>query len=332
PQAFGTLLVHHVGHLLRDHAGRARDRAVGQDEGRRWTAAADAEINDDLVAAGLALRATDITPGRLGQPDSRLAEQYYDEMGEPPACPDHGSGADGVARSWDGESGSAAAVGQSEAEAIRMRVAHDILTASRAAGEVPGGWVRWAIERSGSAVDWRRLLASELRSGVAAVAGLVDYTYRRPSRRAGSAGPVVLPAMERPLPRIAIVVDSSGSISEDDLGSILGEVDGILRRLGLREATVLAVDTEVHEVRRVRRAAEVQLAGGGGTDLRPGIEAAARLRPRPDLIVVLTDGYTPWPDRGPAGISVVVGLIGVDQGQVGPPTPAWSKAVAIPPA
>jgi len=42
---------------------------------------------------------------------------------------------------------------------------------------------------------------------------------------------------------------------------------------------VVAVDTAVQAARRVSRAAEVQLAGGGGTDIGAGIEAAASLRP-----------------------------------------------------
>ena len=63
--------------------------------------------------------------------------------------------------------------------------------------------------------------------------------------------------------------------------------------------TVLSCDAAVHTVARVRRARDVRLGGGGGTDMRVGLAAAAELRPRPDLVVVLTDGYTPWPERPP---------------------------------
>ena len=38
----------------------------------------------------------------------------------------------------------------------------------------------------------------------------------------------------------------------------------------------------------------IRLEGGGGTDMGAGLDAAAALRPRPDLIIVLTDGFTPW--------------------------------------
>ena len=51
---------------------------------------------------------------------------------------------------------------------------------------------------------------------------------------------------------------------------------------------------------------------------------AAALRPRPDLIVVLTDGHTPWPPQPPRGIRVIVGLMD-PSGCV----PEWARAIAI---
>jgi hypothetical protein len=47
------------------------------------------------------------------------------------------------------------------------------------------------------------------------------------------------------------------------------------------------------------------------------------------VVIVLTDGYTPWPERRPRGIRVVVGLL-AERG--GPPRwapPAWARTVAI---
>jgi predicted metal-dependent peptidase len=92
---------------------------------------------------------------------------------------------------------------------------------------------------------------------------------------------------------------------------------------------VLAVDTEVHAARRVSRAAQVALAGGGGTDMGAGIEAATALRPRPSVVVVLTDGYTPWPERPPRGVRVVVGLLRDGPAVPGYPPPPWARTVEI---
>jgi len=84
----------------------------------------------------------------------------------------------------------------------------------------------------------------------------------------------------------------------------------------------------VHAVRRVSRPAQVVLAGGGGTDMGAGIAAAAALRPRPSVVIVLTDGWTPWPPAPPRGIRVVVGLLATS-GAPAPAGPPWARSVLI---
>jgi predicted metal-dependent peptidase len=68
----------------------------------------------------------------------------------------------------------------------------------------------------------------------------------------------------------------------------------------------------------------VRLVGGGGTDLRVGIAAAQASRPRPDVVVVLTDGYTPWPAQ-PTRARLVVAIIG-DEGTA-QEVPTWATTV-----
>jgi predicted metal-dependent peptidase len=89
---------------------------------------------------------------------------------------------------------------------------------------------------------------------------------------------------------------------------------------------VLACDAAVGATSRVRRVDDVQLAGGGGTDMRVGIAAAEASRPHPDAVVVFTDGYTPWPDR-PTRARLVVALIGT-QGTA-EHVPDWATTVRV---
>ena len=181
-------------------------------------------------------------------------------------------------------------------------MAQEIVAHAKTAGTLPAGLLRWAQDVIAPKVNWRALLTAELRRALAEVSGAVDYSYRRPSRRASVAGAVVLPALRRPVPEIAVVCDTSASMSEDLLAEALAEVDGLLRSLGMaRQVRVLACDTAVATAQRVSSARQVELTGGGGTDMAAGIAAAAALRPRPALTVVLTDGYTPWPDAGAEG-------------------------------
>lgn len=332
----GRLVLHLTGHLLRDHATRAVEAGVTAPQ--TWNRCADAEINDDLPAGTLPATAREL-PESLGCPPHGLAEGYYaaDPTGE--RLWDCGSGADADPRAYDtqdGRSGSDPSdsrdggLDPGAAGLLRLSVAAEVARAGREAGTVPGGWLRWAEALVPSRLDWRRVLAAEVRRAVAVVAGNVDYSYRRPSRRGAAALPVVLPTLVRPLPDVAVVCDTSGSMVEELLARALGEVEGILQRGGLPSASlrVLAVDTTVHAVRRVSRAAQVTLAGGGGTDMGAGVAAAAALRPRPGVVVVLTDGFTPWPDRPPRGVRVVVGLLTV-AGLPVPPVPDWARTVVI---
>lgn len=152
----------------------------------------------------------------------------------------------------------------------------------------------------------------------------MDFSYRRPARRPGVNG-VVLPAMVAPAPEIVLVVDTSGSIRPGTLARFLAEITALVTRAGgpARRFRVICCDLHAHPVQTVRRAEEIELTGGGGTDLREGIAAAVALRPRPDLIVVLTDGQTPWPEHRPP-VPVLVGLTGTE------PPPSWARTVSLP--
>lgn len=97
------------------------------------------------------------------------------------------------------------------------------------------------------------------------------------ANRKGNATPgIVLPDQRRPVPRPAIAVDTSGSVDDQLLARALGEVDGVLRALGVGDTAtrIYSIDAAVHLVQQVRMARDVKLAGGG-TDPRPGPGAAA---------------------------------------------------------
>ena len=338
PAQLGSVLIHHVCHLLRTHGERAQGTGVRPDEAADWIRAADAEINDDLVPAGLELPGHPVLPRDLRAEDGLLAEQYFAGMRRHASRAaenqarsgqwlDCGSGADGIRRPGEGRRGEVG-LPRWQADLLRRQVAQDVIAHGQQPGTVPAGLLRWAEEVLSPKVNWRAVLAAELRRAVAEVAGAVDYSYRRPSRRSAVAGPVVLPALRRPVPEVAVVCDTSGSMTEDLLAMVLAEVEGLLRALGLaRQVRVLACDTAVAPAQRVSSARQVELIGGGGTDMGAGIGAAAALRPRPAVTVVLTDGYTPWPAAAPKGMRVVVGLLG----DGAPDAPPWTRSVRVEP-
>ncbi len=235
PAQLGSVLVHHVCHLLRTHGERARAAGVGPDDTPAWLRAADAEINDDLVPAGLDLPGQPILPRHLGFADGLLAEQYYAPGAHTGAARwlNCGGGADGQ----PGDCGCPGGLPGWQSELLRRQVAHDVIAHAKQAGNVPAGMLRWAEQTLSPRVDWRRQLAAELRRAVSEVSGAVDYSYRRPSRRSSVSGDVILPALRRPVPEIAVVCDTSGSMSDDLLAMVLAEVEGIVRALGRARAT-----------------------------------------------------------------------------------------------
>lgn len=308
--------VHEVSHLLRDHHGRgdrvARERGLhGPGERLRMNIAADFEINDDVFGDGLVGPEGAVRPGSVGLPDGQLMEEYLSQFGLGPgtqhmAWLDCGSGADGLAREWDLGADGAHGLSEQERDAVRFRVAQGI---TGRPGSTPSGWKRWAEEAFHPPQPWRELLGAALRSATSGSGAGDDYTYSRPSRRSAGVPGAVLPSLRRKPPRVSVVIDTSASVSDAELGSALLEVTAISRAVGGRRdlVTVVPCDAAARIAHPLCRAEGIPLLGGGGTDLRTGFATALRSGARPDVIVVLTDGQTPWPKRQPP-CRTVVGL------------------------
>jgi predicted metal-dependent peptidase len=150
---------------------------------------------------------------------------------------------------------------------------------------------------------------------------------------------VLLPSLRRTPPRVCVVIDTSGSVSDAELGSALLEVAAISQAVGGRRdlVSVISCDAAAGVAVPLCRAENLELLGGGGTDLRSGFARALRSRPRPDVIVALTDGQTPWPSAQPP-CRTVVGLFprpadgGLDENDpdyVPDTPPPWARVVTI---
>lgn len=328
-EELAAVWIHEVAHLLRDHHGRYDRLDPAEQRGHQQAnLAQDCEINDDLVADGLPLPAGRITPDLFRLPAGRLFEEYLRRLPESTGIEgiECGSGAHGHGMPWELAGDEAPSVSPVEAGSIRRQTAQNINGHKRNRGKVPAGWQRWAEEILEPTVDWRRLLAGAVREALAWASGAMDYHYGRPSRRSAALRTVVLPSLRRPLPKVAIVIDTSGSMGERDLTAALTEVAGVLRQVGVRgnRITVLSCDADIHTAQQVNSIGQIELLGGGGTDMRVGIDAALTGPQPPNVVVVLTDGHTPWPDHPPAA-RLIAGLIGENP----PQPPGWLETVRI---
>ncbi|MGW3037832.1 vWA domain-containing protein [Streptomyces sp. NPDC001178] len=337
--------VHEVSHLLRDHHGRsdrvARERGLtGPGERLRMNIAADCEINDDIYGDGLVSPLGAVRPAALGLSEGQLMEDYLRQFTlgartQSLAWLDCGSGADGLAREWELGPDGAHGLSAQEQDAVRFRVAQGL---KGRPGSAPEGWRRWAEKAFHPPQPWRELLGAAVRSAASGSGAGADYSYGRPARRSASLPGVVLPSLRRRPPRVSVIIDTSGSVSDAELGSALLEVAAISRAVGGRRdlVTVVPCDAAARVAHPLCRAEGIPLMGGGGTDLRTGFAKALRTRPRPDVVVVLTDGQTPWPDSRPA-CRTVVGLFPRQGGSwdeedpdyVPDAPPAWARVVDI---
>lgn len=334
--------VHEVSHLLRDHHGRGDRMAAAKDltsrsDRLRMNIAADFEINDDAYGDGLPCPAGAIRPHHLGLPTGRLMEEYLPMISVGPRLDrmmwlDCGGGADGADRPWELGPDGAHALNPEEQALVRYRVAQGI---NGTRGTVAASWRRWAEKVTHPPQPWRQLLGNAVRSAVSASGAGEDYAWSRPSRRSASLPGVILPSLRRRPPRVTVVIDTSGSVSDAELGSALLEVAAMARTLGGHRdlLRVISCDAAAHVSGPICDAAGITLTGGGGTDLREGFATA--LATRPDVTVVLTDGQTPWPTHRPQ-CRTVIGLFARasrnngDESRYGRSRPpAWARVITI---
>lgn len=340
-------LIHELNHWIRSHFARSQPHLAAAIEARSVRCLAceleiinnmqDAEINDDIEDEGgrLPNHESRIFPKTFGFAKGKFWEEYYQEFTarrngsgahrhRQVLC---GSAAHGMPQSYEapytGPDSKVPGFNQYEADLIRDAVAREILSA-KSAGNVPQGLVRWADQRlTPPQVRWERELLAMVQSSLQLAAGAVDYSYRRYNPRSASFG-VMLPRLVRPVVDLAVVLDTSGSMDgRSEIPLALSEIPGIARALGQRSVPVICCDSGAAPAQLVTHVQNLKLYGGGGTDMGAGIEAARSRGAK--VVIVLTDGYTPWPDQPPRGMRVVVALVGAnaDRGSV----PAYARSV-----
>lgn len=112
-------------------------------------------------------------------------------------------------------------------------------------------------------------------------------------------------------PRIAVIVDNSGTMLATDDSPVIGALDS-LRPITASYKTKIFV-TKAYN----------------GTDISSAMSDAYLQASRPNIIVVLTDGVTPWPNTAPPGVEVVIGIVGKKEDLKGFSMPRWVKRSSV---
>lgn len=325
-----ALLYHEIDHLLKRH--HQRFEHLAKQSNVDWmlvNIACDLETNQRVLQDGLRLPSGALLPDKFNLPPGLVAEQYYSLLlqnnstnssflsEQATSCIErNGSAVDGIPREWETEE---EPVPEFMKDVIARKVAEEI---KKLPGKVPGHWERWAEEVLKPKIDWRTVLYCSFGRLVSLLGVRNNYSFDRPSKRYRSFQ-FFFPRLISNMPKVALLVDTSGSMSQFALSQALAEVSSLIKATQC-DLVVVCCDVDVQSVKRIRNVKDIELLGGGGTDLRNGLEELKKYRP--DIAIVFTDGYTPWPENAPP-FPVIVVLVGDDIDKENVPEWVFQKIV-----
>ena len=187
---------------------------------------------------------------------------------------------------------------------------HEIVAAADYAkkfGNLPNYYERAVTELRKSQSDWKTILSSLIKETTMFGS---ERSFSKPKKWAWQYKIILPGETGKKYPTIVVIYDTSGSISQDDIAKFNGELAKMLRYSS--KCTVITADAEVHEQVQVRSindiitCKKVKFHGGGGTDFRPALIAAAKLKP--DICIYLTDGFGAYGTR-PQGLNNLIWAI-----------------------
>lgn len=199
-------------------------------------------------------------------------------------------------------------------------------------GDLPAGIARMAEEVCGPAeVDWRNRLARVTRRALQFHSSRSRPDRRLLAVRAAYPGPhdlPVFPGVAAVPPEVAVVLDTSGSMSPRELGAMLREIAALLRAHA-RAIRVYSCDAAVHWEGSVRDTGTIELVGGGGSSVVPAFERIAELKAPPALIVVCSDLYVTFPSIQQRPPSDVCWLVPVSLRGAAYPKPPFGEVIEV---
>jgi len=303
PKEIEFLFGHEVLHCVYDHFGRRGDR-----DPQLYNIASDYCVNADLKKHHVGEFITSVPCLYDAKYEGLSSEEVYDILYENAEKIDIGSLVDKLLDDHldgegDGEgSGDGDKDGkgrprltEEEKQQIRDEIKEAVLAAASAeangAGNIPLG-VRKIIENlTAPKMNWRELLRMQLESTIKS-----DYTWMRASRKGWHMDAVMPGRKPDELVDIALMIDTSGSISSDMLKDFLSEVAGIMEQFNSYKIHVATFDTQVYNPQQydsenLDSISDYQVEGGGGTDFECMFTYLKEADIQPKRLVVFTDGY-----------------------------------------
>ena len=181
-----------------------------------------------------------------------------------------------------------------ETEVDRMIIQARDRTPIKDHGTIPLGiqsLIKNIVEKRNPQINWKRAL--KIFSSTSRKTR-VYHTLKRVSKRFGTRPGIKIKRFQK----LAVAIDTSGSINIDDFNDFFGEIHSMWR-FGA-EIDVLECDAEIQKKYSYRGRIPEFIHGGGGTSFDPVFEHIKSNRfERYDGCIYLTDGYAPEPTIKP---------------------------------
>jgi len=277
-----ALLLHEVLHAALSHVQRRGPR-----EKQHWNRAADLIVNGMVAQAGLPLAEAAARDGHL---ETLSVEEVYavlerDEQEDQEGGDDLLDGPPSDAPPREGQQSAADTARRWKGTLEQARAAESL----SGKGADPLGLHRELARLAPARLDWKSQLWRFLARTPSDFGGF--------DRRFIGRG-LYLEALDDESLHALVAVDTSGSVDDEAVKSLVAEVQGILGAYPHVRAELYYADTEIYGPYTLTTGSEIPPAqGGGGTDFRPVFGKVADHEP--DLVVYLTDGYGDFPEQPP---------------------------------
>ena len=275
------VLAHEIMHIVLKHNVRR-----GMRDPEKWNWAADYAINWMLHEQGFTVWEHCLISSKY---KGMSAEQIYDLLPD-----DAGKGGQG---GMEGDLRPLPAMTQEERSKAEVHVNRAIAQAAvmaKARGQLPAGLDLIIDQIYDEPVPWDQVLLDYMTRVVK-----VDENWSRRNRRYAS---TVLPSLKSPgMNELVLVGDTSGSMFHKSVFErVATAIDYIVRVVKpLNVHVIWADDADCSNQEDFEPGQEIILnpKGGGGTDMRKPLAFAEERSP--EVVVLVTDAYTPWPESTP---------------------------------
>src|SRR6056300_461205 len=309
------VIAHEILHCVFDHLGRRNER-----DPRLYNIAADYIVNNLLVRDHIGEKPSFIDCFQDFKYDGWTSEEVYDDIYE--EAKKNGQDfldqlGEMLDEHLDNEDGNKEGAGETqdangnkvsknkpkyskeEMKKIKDEIKESMISAAQAAGagNTPKEVARMIKDLTEPKMNWREILRQQIQSTIRN-----DYTFSRPSRKGWHTG-AILPGMNfEETIDIAIGIDMSGSIGDDQAKDFLSEVKGIMDEYKDYKIKLWCFDTKVYNEQDFSADAgesllTYEIIGGGGTDFECNWEYMKENDIVPKKFIMFTDGY-PWGSWG----------------------------------